>query len=198
MKKIFLLFILLYACLSGFSQLDKGIWLAGGSGSFYSYKETTDDATRNQVFKYTDIQLSANIGYFILDKLALGISPSFSFNHGKEIGRAVYIVAPTILAIGPFVRYYFLNTEKEFNLLADTRFTIGTIRAPSPSYYHKGNQYKFSIMAGPELFLNSSIGLELLIGYYSMKEKIYTDTRHSTTNSGFKATIGIQLHLEKL
>jgi hypothetical protein len=198
MKKLFLLITLTTAYSIAECQLDKGIWLGGGSGSFSSYKETIDDGTPNPVSKYTDIQISASIGYFIIDKLALGLTPSFSFNHGKEIGRTVYIVSPTIFAIGPFVRYYFLNKEKPFNLLADTRFTIGTIRSPSPSAYHKGNQYKYSIMAGPELFLNSSIGIEFLMGYHFMKEKITHDFARIRTNSGFSTSIGIQLHLEKL
>ena len=44
MKKIIVLVSLFYSTIAT-AQLDKGVWLGGGSGSFYSYNETYTSPT---------------------------------------------------------------------------------------------------------------------------------------------------------
>lgn len=57
MTKITMLFAFLIAGLWARAQLDKGKWLGGGNGSFYTYTEKFDDPN-SYTEKYTDIQYS--------------------------------------------------------------------------------------------------------------------------------------------
>ncbi|HMX77546.1 MAG TPA: hypothetical protein PK841_05195, partial [Chitinophagaceae bacterium] len=71
MKHFLLLFTLVMLAISANCQLDKKYWLFGGSGNFFSYNDdftTTGQPTVSA--KLTEINLSANVGYFIFDKFA--------------------------------------------------------------------------------------------------------------------------------
>lgn len=48
----------------------------------------------------------------------------------------------------------------------------------------------YSLLAGPAVFFNSSVGAELTAGFYSL------NTHDFTTNS-FKINIGFQIYLKK-
>lgn len=61
MKNLILLFALLIFK-NAHAQIDKGIWLVGGTGSFYSYKEDYSTTTSSQTSKYTSIDMAASIG----------------------------------------------------------------------------------------------------------------------------------------
>ena len=65
------------------AQLKKGIWLVGGSGSFYAYSEEYSSANINQKGTFTNIDVTATLGYFIIDKFALGLRPGFNSYKGK-------------------------------------------------------------------------------------------------------------------
>jgi len=197
MTKITMLFAFLITILCASAQLDKGTWLGGGNGSFYTYTEKFDDPVSDPDAKYTNINISLNAGYFIMDKLAIGLNPAYYFYKGKQIGVTIYYEKPTNFTIGPFVRYYLLNKEKQFNMLIDSRYTIGFLNSKRGASY-KGNLYTFSIAAGPEVFFNSSVGLEFLMGYTFLKEKFHGSYNRIRTNSGFRIAAGIQMHLQNL
>ena len=195
MKKILLLLALTTAYSVAQCQLDKGVWLAGGSGSFYSYNQKFNSQYYNSDIEYKEIDLSISIGYFIIDKLAVGLSPSFSYLNGYIEGQG-YSFDPTRYSIAPFARYYFLNKEKQFNLVADARYSFGFLKWPHPPR-DKGTINNFSIMAGPEVFFNSSVGMELLMGYSIKKEQMNGGNFYRDVRKGFQASVGFQIHLEK-
>ncbi len=58
------------------------------------------------------------------------------------------------------------------------------------------NDDKFSIMAGPEIFFNSSVGMEFLLGYSYSKEDV--EQANKEVRKGFQIGIGFQIHLQKL
>ena len=78
MKQLLLLLIISIIYLNSIGQLTKNNWLFGGSGSFYSYNETYASPAYNTTAKYTNIDVSASVGYFIVDKLVGGLRPTFS------------------------------------------------------------------------------------------------------------------------
>ena len=202
MKKIILLILCLTITILSFSQLNKRNWLVGGSGSFYSYSETyIAPPPFSYDAKYTSIDISASIGYFIMDKFAGGLRPTFSSFKGQStgVGGVVYGTTNSYkLAIGPFIRYYFLPKEKPFNILTDISYQFG-VNQFLGALNEKGKYNTLSIMGGSEFFFNSSVGLEILVGYVEKTASIenspsaYTDKR-----KGFQTTIGFQIHLEKL
>jgi len=47
------------------------------------------------------------------------------------------------------------------------------------------------------VFFNTSVGLELLLGYYHRKEVIKENEEFVTNQKGFQISIGFAIHLEK-
>ena len=197
MKKIALLLSLSIAFTS-FGQLTKKTWLVGGSGSFYSYNETYNSPTYNTTAKYTSIDIFASVGYFIVDKLSAGLRPTFSSYKGKVTSSGGGSTNSYRLALGPFVRYYFLKIDKQFNLLADVSYQMGVLQQLG-ALHEKGKFNNFSLMGGTEVFFNGTAGMEILLGYSQKIMSIENSPGAFNSNKkGFQAAIGVTLHLEKL
>jgi hypothetical protein len=199
MKYIFLLLTLVSFSISANCQLDKKYWLVGGSGSFYTYNEKSINTVTNMPVsgKLTEINLSGNVGYFLFDKFVAGVRPGITSIKSRGLNTASAGTKSVALFIGPFARYYFLNKEKPFNILID-----GTYQFGSYSNYdeRKGSITNISIMTGPEIFFNTSVGIELLFGYLYQKksiDKTQSGFFFNNVKSGFNVSIGIQVHLKK-
>lgn len=164
--------------------------MVGGTGKFYSYNSTLSSVNNRIEFNYTQIDLSPSIGYFILDKLAVGVRPTFSFIKGKYSAGTISTNVQRYW-IGPFGRYYFLNLEKQFNIVTDMSYQVGIFNAGG----QKGNLSTFSALAGPVLYFNSSVGLEFLLGYSYNKEDVERATKE--IKKGIQISVGFQIHLEK-
>ncbi len=195
MKTLFIFFTLIAISLTTKSQIDKGIWLVGGTGSFYSYNQDYSTSTFNQTAKYTSIDVSASVGYFIINKLAVGLRPTFSSFKGEVTSQGGLITNSKKYSIGPFARYYFLTAEKPYNLLADVSYQFGVNKNALPPK-ERGKLNSFSIMAGPEIFFNSSVGLEILLGYSIKEESRTGQTGYQDDRKGFQVSVGFQIHLE--
>ncbi len=104
MKSALLLSASLFClCFSSKAQITKDNWLVGGSASFSNSKQ-------NLIYsadKNSDVSFSIlpNIGYFITDKFALGLSPGVSFRQSKSNNVKSNVSS---YAIGPFAKYYLL------------------------------------------------------------------------------------------
>ena len=184
------------------AQLDKGIWLVGGNGSFYSYTEKFSTPAYNQTAKITSVDLSGTVGYFIVDKFATGLRPNLTSYDSKVVSSSVAgNVASTVgfqIAVGPFARYYFLNKEKPINLLADVGYQFGAnIIRVTPTQRGKFNG--FSFMGGTAIFFNSTASVEILLGYKQRIESIENSPNaYDRDKRGLQVAIGFTLHLEKL
>lgn len=180
MKSILPILIILVISFSAKSQLTKGNWMISGSASI-STLESSSTATAQ--FKQTNIQLSSGVGYFLKDKFAVGLKPSISYGDNSVAN------SNTIIGIGPLVRYYFLNTDRVFNLFTEGSYSYGIIT------YKGGISSRsngFSISGGSVIFFNSSVGLEFNIAYSTTKVIGFTGT-----NNEIRFGIGFQFHLEK-
>jgi len=177
------------------AQLEKGVWMIGGSGSFYSYQgDFIVNSSVQFSAKYIESDLSVSIGYFFVDKLSVGLRPCF--NSFQVKGGGLNSVQSQF-AIGPFARYYFLDQNKQFNILTDISYQTGLNKENLTNRTDAKGKYNiFSVSAGTELFLNSTIGIEILMGYKNQIESIDNgpDKYYSNTK-GFQTSIGFQLHL---
>ena len=188
MKDYLFLFAFVIFSLTSFGQLDKKTWLVGGNGRFQSYtvKDRLPFGYNNG--KYKEINLSLNTGYFLIDKLAFGLRGSYD-RFKADFDSADGKSNAHRFLFGPFIRYYFLEKEKTFNILMDCSYQIG-------SFINFGektsNVNAFSIMGGAELFFNSTVGMEVLLGYYDNTEKFSDGNKRKR---GFQISIGFQLHL---
>lgn len=190
MKNLIFCFALLFSK-NSHAQIDKGIWLVGGSGKFYSYNSTYNSTSYSNEAKYTQIDLSPTIGYFVADKLALGIKPTFSSIKGKVTSAGGGTTNVQRYLIGPFGKYYLLNTTNNYNVVSEVSYQLGLFNAGA----QKGKLSTFSALLGPVIYFNKSVGLEFLLGYSYSKEDV--EQANKEIRKGFQIAIGFQIHLEK-
>jgi hypothetical protein len=180
------------------AQLEKGTWLVGGSALFYSYTGKYISPINSYTSKATNIDVKAGIGYFIQDKLIIGVRPSLFLSNGKyyrdgeEIGA---FSSNTQLLIGPFSRYYIMEMQKPFNIFFDASYLFGINSSPLPPKSN-GPLRELSFFLGGEFFFNSSIGVEFLFGFKKKREDINGINGYTDNKSGFFSGIGFQFHLQ--
>lgn len=195
MKHLLFAFSFIFLSANATAQLTKKTWLFGGSGSYYSYNEKYTAPSVSFTGKYASLDLAASVGYFFVDKFTAGLRPYLSIYKGNSSGGATPYDFK--LAAGPFVRYYFLKKENQFNLLTDASYQFGINQSKSGDR-PKGKFNIFSIMAGAEVFFNSSVGIEILLGYKNQIASYEnTPSAYSSKRSGLQASIGFQFHLTK-
>lgn len=195
MKKhsLFLAFALF--TLPTFAQLEKGTWILGGTASLRAFEETFTGNNFKKVENKLNFKIAPNIGYFFANKFNIGLRTAY------ESSQTYFIVggAPNRshnIAIGPFARYYFLNTEKPFNILIDAGYQLGYSWWVPPvdnsGYYNNNKSDNFEISVGPVVFLTENVALELSLGYIyqSSIRKDYS----ATINKGFNTGVGLQFH----
>ena len=132
------------------------------------------------------IQVAGNAGYFVIDKLAVGLQPDLHFSFFKSINgehQSAYYSS-----IGPFLRYYLLSEGQKTNIFIQSNYSLGIVKVASldASYY---NSFAFS--AGPEIFLNSSVGVQLSVDYVLNRS---INGVYANTNT-FQVGLGFQFHL---
>ncbi|WP_291096937.1 MULTISPECIES: outer membrane beta-barrel protein [unclassified Flavobacterium] len=207
MNSIKLLFIatLLFS-LSSNAQITKGNWMVGGTGSFDSYRQEQTfiyqptGLEANVNWSNQDIEISAKVGYFVIDKLVLGVTPTYTRIKSKTISNDPNWSGGSQdtykFSLGPFARYYFLSKDKPFNILTEVNYQLGVSSMNIPPK-ERGSLNKFTFLVGPEIFFNSSVGIEVLLGYKTSIEKIKNPYYPSNQEKGFQVAVGFQIHLEK-
>lgn len=207
MKTLYLIiatFLLVTA--NSYGQLDQNTWLVGGTGSFDTYKsnltfvtQATADANEIQ-YKYKEVELNPKVGYFILDKLVAGVS----FSYISEKSESTTITGSfgggstksNRFLIGPFARYYLLKKELSYNFLVEANYQFGSVNQSDLSE-DKGKLSRISFFVGPEIFFNSSVGMELLLGYKTLTQEMDNPLNVSISRAGWQIAVGFQIHLEK-
>lgn len=185
----------IFFCTCVHSQITKRNWLMGGNGGFSHSDETL---IGNIQVKSNTIDLSPDIGYFFVDKLAGGVRINLNYQAIKSSNAKA---RTTTFLCGPFIRYYFLDNENRVNLFSEAAIQFYTSKhkgTNNTGHYEKLfdesgiNAYTFS--AGPAIFLNSSVALELALSYQRIPLQALNNNTEQNTIS-FK--IGFQIHLEK-
>ena len=176
-KLIFIAFILF--TMSANAQITKNNWMVGGNGSFNNTIVKDDDD--NTLGKGYGFRIYPNIGYFFIDKMAGGFK--LGFNYGKTEGNSSMVG----YGLGPFVRYYFLNPDKRVNVFAEANYNYYISKTQN---FDATKGYNYNFKAGPEIFFNSSVGLEVTINYSS-------SNINSLISNALSLEVGFQIHLEK-
>ena len=183
-KLFFFATILFLFFINTSGQITKGFWMFGGNGSLRS---GTFSLPGNE-FKSTQINIQPRVGFFPTDKFATGILWNYSFSKNKpSIGSSG---SASTFGVGPFIRYYLLSKEKQVNILAEAN---GLYNWQTGSLNSKSGQTEYSIVAGPAIFLNSSVAVEILTGYRHSKET----QSNGSLGKEFLIQIGLQVYLER-
>lgn len=186
MKSIKLFFTaILFCSITTNAQITKGNWMVGGNGNLSSYETKYINNGSGVINKGVGINISPNLGYFFSNKFVAGLSTNIGYTKPKNYESSFGY------GVGPFVRYYFLKEEKRVNLFAQTNYIFGETKSGSNKSQSNGYGFK----AGPVIFFNSSVGLEMSIDYNS--SKLTPNGAESSTYNNFQIGLGFQIHLEK-
>lgn len=180
-------------------QISRRNWLMGGTGLFNSHTYT--DYLGNRSWKDSNIQLQPNIGYFFADRVAGGVKLNLAFFRTKVFSESYNLQKNNSYGIGPFVRYYILRSEDRLNFLIEGSYQYQLERSggvsadnstPVPIAITQYSKNTFAIAGGPVIFVNTSVGLELLAGY-----SFTNYVQNKTSAKSFYMGLGLQVHLEK-
>jgi hypothetical protein len=179
-QKLFFMACLFFTALAN-AQITKGNWMVGGTGDYSSTKTTyTFDGVQKD-FNRTIFNITPNIGYFIVDKFAVGTYAKFGYDDFGDLDS-------TSFGFGPFARYYFLEPEKIVNIFAQASVGYNEGKSNNGGEYHIND---YGIKAGTVVFFNSSVALELSLGYNS------SSFNSTSIDKGLKIGLGFQIHLKK-
>ncbi|MCC7401776.1 MAG: outer membrane beta-barrel protein [Chitinophagaceae bacterium] len=170
MKKI--LAVIVFSGLAGLAnaQTNKGDWMVGGSVGL----NTSD--------KNTEINFSPTAGGFVINNLAVG--GEFLIDYTKNGNNKV-----TNFGFGPFVRYYFTNSNVQPIVQGSVGYISQSIKGTFSSSTNNGSHYFLG--GGAAIFISNQVSLDILMGYDHTK---YSDFDGS---GGFKLNIGFQVYLLK-
>jgi hypothetical protein len=178
-------------------QIQKGNWLVGGSGGFsFDNQNTSNFPTNNGSSsvnsKTSTFLLNSNIGYFIKDKLVIGVNPNLHLWNSK----LNYTNYPNLnnnsnskgssIGLGLFTRYYLLNNNQNYNFIGEVSY--GLDKFTDEDTYLK----KTSISIGPVLFLNKNTSLDFLLNYTN-SSKNYPNNKIGNDIISFN--VGFQIYL---
>ena len=185
MKRI-LFASLLLSSLSSFAQsnINKGNFLLGGTAAFASSSISDLEGS------ITMIKFEPNVGYFFADRFAGGIAIGFEstksdgdFGEGEE----------SQFLVSPFLRYYFLPASQKVNIFLTAQYGVGSLTQSNGlggTESASVNAYGFS--AGPAIFLNPSVALEVSVNYISTGGEAFGNQFRSNT---IGVGLGFQIHL---
>ena len=168
-------------------QITKGNWLVGGTGNFSSYENKSSSNGLENINKGFGINVSPNIGYFLANRFAVGSLLNLGSSMPKDFENSFSY------GIGPFARYYFLEEDKRVNILLQANYIYGASQSQSGNNKSNSNAYGFK--AGPAIFFNSSVALEVTLEYNS--GKLIPDSSASSSYNNFQIALGFQIHLIK-
>ncbi len=188
MKNLVLTSLVVFSCMTAFSQFNKGRVLLGGSSSFsattekYKSGNTTTTQSRSTSFSF-----QPKAGYFFIDNFAAGLgliidagSTKFESTNNKS--------SYTDFMVAPFVRYYLKP-----GIFFQGMYGLGSENYTSTSGAKTSyNLSSWSLGVGYAWFLNDHVALEPLIGYQSYA---YKTGGNKTIDAGLAISLGLQVYL---
>lgn len=186
MKKLLLVgAVALFATMN--AQTEKGSWVVGGSTNLGFNNVTTKYSAGNESQTEPSVNtfgFSPSVGYFIQDKIALGVDLGFQSMSQKD-GNSKYTVST--LSIMPTGTYYFRSASNVIPYLgagigyASTKVTE-KYNNETDTYDTNGLAWK--VKGGIVYLINSNVGVDLGVGYNQFTDK------ETVNGTDFKTTIG--------
>lgn len=189
MKKLIIIILSVFILTTNiYGQITKDNWMMGGNAS-YSVTHYNSYENGGQKNIFYSLLITPDVAYFFMDKLSAGLKLGIDCLGSKGTGTSVYSKL-TNYNFGPFLRYYFLPKENDINVLVEGTYQYG-LHGAGPDK-ETSSKNTFDIAAGPVMYFNSSVGMELLLNYSS-----YKFVRYSGSNRAFTISLGLQAYLKK-
>lgn len=185
-----------------FSQVGKGKYYIAGNVNMGLDIGKTKFESINGVkseYKYSEFNLSPEAGYFVIDKLAVGVFFDYEYYKNTDQEDQDEFKSSSFI-IGPFAKYYIIEFNKLWSYVgAGIGFGSGkTVFNDSDPEKYKMLGYRLG--GGATYFLNDNVGFDLFLGYNADVTKnensdAVKSINASDTNddiySAFKMSIGV-------
>lgn len=186
--KTLLIFFVLICSIPLSAQITKENWLVGGNLGFNkSSSQVTRTNYSTEVENY-QINLDTNIGYFPLDKFAVGFAPYFRYN------IPVNGINSYSFLFGPFIRYYFLESDNLINIFSHVEYQYGNYYTDGKKQGYNSN---FNFRVGPSIFFNKSVAIEFTLEYQMLNTVGNQSPKPKTKVQNLTFGVGFQIHLQK-
>lgn len=183
-SKLCLIVFLISIRLTCYGQINKGQWLIGGNLDLYVYDEFLDGSN----FSKISFSILPTVGYFPISNLSVGVQPviykSFFYEEGANDKSL-------IMAIGPFLRYYFLDSKKIINPLFEASYKRGVFK-DFRGIPRSGKYVSYSVGLGFAAFLTEYASIEVIPEFWYQFTGLPTVTYERT---GLRTTVGLKIHL---
>jgi hypothetical protein len=179
------------------AQLEKGKIMVGvastfnlgtGSGSsLMSFGYSSNKYNDSDPYKCIDLNLLPRGGYFVIDKLAVGLNVILS-TWSEKSSDGEDKESSTTIGIGPFVRYYY--PLEKFYPFIEIDASIGSHHDKYQSEYYddesKSGLFSFGAGVGAAKPLGDRVTLDALLGYnhVAWKDKGEGEEDGDTQKSG--------------
>lgn len=181
MKKIMIVFFTPLFCLGTFCQTEepvkRGNFIAGGALSFDSKTLETNQMDLLLTTNSNSIEVSPNLSYFVIDKLALGIQLSSIFTTTKYLPSNIRVKSSKFI-LAPIIRYYIYSG-------CFSEASVGYGKISYSSEEGEGQCIRGKISLGYSFFVNNNISLEPVLSLSRYKEnwdKSITNDTESKSN----------------
>lgn len=168
--------------------LNKGNFLIGGTLGFSTSSSSLDItadgvSTDAEGARSTLFNISPSIGYFFVDRFALGIGLDYTLQKVEEPRDGDIDITETLnsdLLFGPFARYY-LPVSEDKSFFLEATFGFGTTASEFDGESTITNVSLIGIGPGFTIFSNDAIGIEALVKYNFARSKTDVDVNNINT-----------------
>ncbi|WP_020570089.1 hypothetical protein [Neolewinella persica] len=203
-KLSFFLFVLLAAGSLNGQFMNSGDFLMGSTVGFSAtsskISQSSSVGTGEKTPRSLQINLSPNIGYFLMDDFALGIGMDYTHSYQRDADNNRRTDSDFLF--GPFVRYY-VPVKERMAFFGVLGFGFGN--SSNENLLLAGNQSVssniFAVGVGPgfTILSSNSIGIETIFKYNFARSKFDTElagvkTSTTTNTNQFDISLGVQLY----
>jgi len=180
MKKILLLFIMLFTLNTSFAQsyLSSGLFNISGSATL-SYSKSEQSYLGDITEK--EIQIAPAISYFFIDKLSVSIELAYNYYEKKYDTENFDPEIEMFIGFGPVIKYYLLDNNISPFIKAGYLHNIYNI---TDSYSHNRKSFPgFNAIIGIGLnyFITHGFAVESSLDYVFSQKQIEIDAENSST-----------------
>lgn len=182
MKKLILIITILFTNINVNSQITKGYWMYGGSGSYTHKLTKINDNIDTDSF----ITIEPNAGYFVNDNWAVGGIVRYINYMGDIHFNNQY-------GLGIFTRYYFLKPDRITNIFAQANYTYVLNHYQFKDFIDNAAFHLYGVKIGYVVFFTDNVGFETFLDYE--KENYRSITALSSNSTIIKIGMGFHIHL---
>jgi outer membrane protein len=207
-KQYTIILFLLFGSSMLFAQVEKGKWLMACSSNIGidigKYKWEANDGGEVSEYKYTEFNITPMAGYFVIDKLAVGLFMDYYYYKDEDVDNNDTWKNSSFV-IGPFAKYYIMEYKHLWPFVGG-----GIGFGSGKTGYNDSDEAKYKILTyrlgvGATYFITDNVGLELLLGYNYDADKYESNDGYKSTNaydikdynSGFKMSVGFIVTIGK-